>query len=257
MAFLFVVVLGLAQDHHEQEGHGHQQGHAGVAHQGRVHRVHVGAQIDQAQTGAPLHHGHHHLGAPMIVGELQRRGLGGGLGAAASEPGRELSGLVVDPGSLQIGVGAEGVDVFLGGLAIVEGQGRGQARGQDVGLHRGLVQPLGAIAGLADQAHEHAGDQQRRRPGDGRHGPRTPPRRQAAVAHERRSACPLNRCARMTRTAPSGGRAKLGRGGPQSPRPGETIPDAPGDRPHGVQQPRPEVKASVRARECARESQAD
>ncbi len=86
-----------------------------------------------------MRHRDHHLGAAVGVDGPERRGAGRGLGSGPAEPGGQLPHLVVDAGHLDVGVGAEAVHVFLRGLAVVEGQRRGQAGGQDVRLHRSGV----------------------------------------------------------------------------------------------------------------------
>ena len=93
---------------------------------------------------------------------VRRLELGNDRQWAAAAPAREqMAGIVVNGGLLDVRIGANGVDVFLCRLTVIEAQCRRNRRGQRLCLDFGLVKPLRDIRAIDVQRHADAGDQER------------------------------------------------------------------------------------------------
>ncbi len=100
-----------------------------------------------------------------------------------------LAGAVVDRRGRNLPVDPKRVEIFQHDRAVVEGQRRADAGGQDVGLHLGLARRLAAVGDLRADRQERADRQDRHhaQPGDGeqppaRHGDLAPDHRRTSTA---------------------------------------------------------------------------
>ncbi len=150
---------GLRQAEHggQQRGHHQQEGKAGVASHQTAERFGGGLEPDGSQLRGALPHGQHdHDPRALEDRLLEGRSPPGRAHPSLRVARRQGAGLVVEPGRLDVRVGPQSVEVFLGGGLIVEREGRGDAGRKDPGLGGHLADLLRSIELFVVPAESHA-----------------------------------------------------------------------------------------------------
>ncbi len=163
--------IGRGQGGDHQGRHQPENADGRIAVGGAEEGLRLAFQIDRAQPLAIEDDRGLHLDQTPVIARQHRRGQGRRRRGAVAFIGRHQgAGHVVHTALLDLRIGAQGADIFLGGGAVVEGQSGCETGGQGLGLDLGFTGGLGAEGHLVEAGHGQAGREQHQGAADGQAG---------------------------------------------------------------------------------------